>query len=168
MNKKGFAPVLIYVIISVIVLGGVGVYFYNQEKSLTGQAINDLKGQLEEQNKILEEQTELTAEQQTQAKAEKERLSAQIEELSKETCKDVQTPYDAKETYTEQEPYSKTETYYESEPYVEKVCNNIPLAYNTQAGSCIQYKTHIFTSNEPAKYSYTVNNLDSTSGGYLL
>lgn len=170
MSKNGFAPILVYIIISVVVLGGIGggVYFYNQEKSITGQAINDLKSQLEEQNKILEEQTELTAEQQAKAEAEKEKLASQIEELSKETCKDVQVPYDAQETYTEKEPYSKTETYYESEPYVEEVCNNIPLAYNTQSGSCIQYQDNFFANDEPAKYSYTINNLDSASGGTFI
>lgn len=120
MNRKGISVVyyIIIAVVSLVIIGG-GFYAYNQQKSLTGQAINDLKTQLEEQNRILEEQTELTAEQQAQAEAEKERLATQIEELSKETCRDVQVPYDAQESYPEQEPYT------------EKVCTDSQVPYTT-------------------------------------
>jgi len=169
MDKKGQTGIIIGVVIGVIAITIISsVIIINSNRSITGQAISDLKDQLAEQNKILEEQGELTAEQQAQAEIEKKRLEAQIEELSKETCKDIQVPYDAEEEYTEQEPYLRTETYYESEPYAEEMCEAVNLAYNKVNNYCLDMKDNLIFADEPAKYSVTINNLDPENGGWFV
>ncbi|GAF71621.1 unnamed protein product, partial [marine sediment metagenome] len=84
--KKGQQKLILGIVMSIIFLGIIGIVYYNyneEQKTITGRAIADLESQLEEQGK-------LTAEQERQ-----------LEELAEVTCRDVQIPYDAQESYTE-------------------------------------------------------------------
>ncbi len=140
MNKKGIDAVIGIVIALVVLIVFGGIYYaYNQnQKSITANAIAELERQLEEQG-------ELTSEQERK-----------LEDLAKVTCKEVQVPYDAQESYTEQEPYSSEE------------CESVSLAYNQMSNYCNNYKDNFFADNEPAKYSVTINNLDSEKGGLFI
>lgn len=139
--KKAQQKLILGIVIGIIVLGAIGALYYNYnegQKTITGQAIADLERQLEEQG-------ELTSEQERQ-----------LEELAEVTCRDVQIPYDAQESYTEQEPYSDEE------------CNNINLVYKLKRGSCISYKDNLIFDDEPARYDCTVSNLDSSGGNFII
>jgi len=173
-KKSKVGIYLLLTILGVSIFGG-AYFLYDEQKSITGQAISNLESQLKSQERILEEQEQLSeegiasAEQKiARAEAERRKLIDEIEELSETTCRDVQVPYEDKEAYTEQEPYLRTEGYYESEPYIVEECEDVALAYNKVAGSCTQYKDHLFTNDEPATYSYTINNLDSEKGGIFI
>ena len=139
--KKAQQKSILAIIIGIIVLGTIGLLYYNYnegQKAITGQAIADLERQLEEQG-------ELTSEQERQ-----------LEELAEVTCRDVQVPYDAQESYTEQEPYSDEE------------CNNLNLIYKKEEGSCRQYQDNLIFEDEPAKYDCTISNLDNKAGTFSM
>lgn len=135
-----------------------GVYLHNKEqKTITGRAIVDLEKQLEEQGK-------LTAEQERQ-----------LEELAEVTCKKVQVPYEAQESYEEQEPYTTEE------------CETINLEYSKtneewDYSDCVDYDTichtghnnfwgnwvcddeETFCVERKLSYSIDINNQDSKNG----
>jgi len=170
MSKENKSKIPLWamgLVMGVLFLGLIGgLYAYNDnQKSITGDAISNLEEQLKNQNKILETQGEISETTIKQAEDAKKELESQIEELSQVTCKDIEVPYDAQESYTVQEPYLRTEEYSESEPYIVEECEDIELSYNHQEGSCIQYKDNFFSDDEPATYSRTINNLDSEAGG---
>ena len=162
-NKKQYLGISFIVIALVIS----GLLFYDYQKTITGQAISSLDEQLKEQEKILEEQESESEEQYFAASVERNRLIDEIEELSKETCKDVQVPYDAEEEYTEQEPYLKQEQYYEREPYVVEECESINVVYSKISNFCTGYVDNMFFEDEPAKHSITINNKDSEKAGWF-
>ncbi|MEK6897947.1 MAG: hypothetical protein AABX28_01165 [Nanoarchaeota archaeon] len=140
MAKEKGVNFIPYIIIAVVVLGifGAVYYFYNEDqKSITANTISELERQLEEQGQLTDEQ------------------ERQLEELAQVTCKEVQVPYDAQEAYTEQEPYA------------DEVCENIALAYNKIDNYCTNFDDNILFDDEPAKYSVTINNLDSENGGWF-
>ena len=134
---KGQA-LIVGLLLVLVIVGSVSLIFYNNQKTITSNAIKNLEDQLEEQGQLTNEQ------------------ERELEELAKVTCKDVQVPYDAKEEYTEKEPYS------------DEVCEDIPLAYNKVKNYCSNYVDNLIFEDEPAKYSITVNNLDPEKGGIFI
>lgn len=132
MNKAS-TKLAIGIILAVIVCTTFLALYLNH-KSITTNAISNLERQLEEQG-------ELTTEQEKQ-----------LEELAKVTCKEIQVPYDAQESYTEQEPYS------------DEVCENVNLIYKKENGNCVQYSDKFFADDKPASYSCTITNLDTHGG----
>lgn len=72
-------------------------------------------------------------------------------------CKDVQVPY------------LKTEYYMETVPYTDTECQNVPLIYKKETGSCTDRVSGLFgLGDRPAKYSCTITNLDSVGGTFSM
>ena len=152
--KKAQTKLFAIVLGAIVVLGiSVGLYVYNEDqKTITGNAISNLEKQLEEQG-------ELTSAQERQ-----------LEELAEVTCKKVQVPYEAQESYSEQEPYSDEECKTENLKYnvddfvinyqscldYDEECLNYVLGFCTESNSfCVEKKISC---------SLTINNLDDKSG----
>lgn len=159
MSRRAQQGLIIGISIAIIMIGaiGVGYYFYNEnQKSITANTIAELERNLEEQG-------ELTADQERQ-----------LEELAQVTCKEIQVPYDAQESYTEQEPYAEEVCEYKELIYrvddIEYYPFNNGGCYATEE-DCIDYNWYGGCS-EKVEYcvgkntqcSVTVNNLDNEKG----
>ena len=135
MDKKGISAIT-GIIVAMVILGAIGIGFYinyQNQKSVTANVISDLERQLEEQGS-------LTAEQERK-----------LEELAQVTCKEVQIPYDAQESYTEQEPY------------LDEKCTTTNLVYSADYSEC----SFGGWFSDP-RVIVAVNNLDSSKGGSFI
>ncbi|MFH1433070.1 MAG: hypothetical protein ABIG84_07695 [archaeon] len=76
---------------------------------------------------------------------------------------------DVKVSYEEQEEYLKTEYYTETVPYTDTECENKPLVYKKEKGSCQQRQSGLLGfGDQPAEYSCTITNLDSEGGTFSM